>query len=263
MMQVMKTIRLRALAMLTGLLLLAGCQEVLYSDLTEADANEMLALLQLSGIDADRKREPDDSYTLLVAEGDLAYAVTVLRNSGLPREKFSSLGEVFSDTGVVGTPFEERIRFAHATNEELSHTISQIKGVDRARVHVVIPPEERFGRVTEPARASVAVFHDASFQPTAFSGRIRTLVAFAVPGLEVENVSVSFFPTPGFVVQPTGPQAPPGAVEASPVSQVVPWSGSLKGGLPLVGLGMLLVAVLAVRATMLGVRRARRGRRHG
>lgn len=254
----------RTLMLFASVILLSGCQEVLYSELTEADANEMVALLVLSGIPADREKDKDKMYSVLVDGDDIALAVTVLKNSGLPREKFASLGEIFGDPGVVGTPFEERVRFAYATNEELSHTITQIKGIETARVHVVIPPEERFGKSSEPARASVAIFHDRSFAPSEYSGRIKTMVAFAVPGLEIENVSTSFFLTPGFVVQPSielpqnqgsivAAASADGMVDAAPLSAYK----SRVMNLPWLDIGALLVAVILVRLLVLGWRRLR------
>lgn len=255
-MQWFHILRLRLLALVTGVAMLAGCQEVLYSELTEADANEMVALLVLSGIPASRERDKSLAYSVLVDEADVAVAVTVLRNSGLPREKFSSLGEVFGDTGVVGTPFEERIRFAYATNEELSHTITQIKGIESARVHVVIPAEERFGKTVEPARASVAIFHDRSFQPTDYTSKIKTLVAFAVPGLDVENVSTAFFFAPGFVIQqPQDGGAGAGAASAAgqrwPSFGFYPDAGTV---FPFLDIAMIVIALLLVRMAVLGWR---------
>ncbi|MEM6478734.1 MAG: type III secretion inner membrane ring lipoprotein SctJ [Pseudomonadota bacterium] len=239
------------LLLLCTLFALAGCQEVLYSELSEEDANEMVALLVLSGIPASRQNDAGSGYSVLVEEADIAVAVTVLKNSGLPRAKFASMGEIFGDVGVVGTPFEERVRFAYATNQELSNTISQIKGVDNARVHVVIPEKKRFGSTDEPASASVAIFHDRSFEPSSYSPRIKTLIAFAVPDLAIENISLSFFLSPGFVVQPQlEAETAPGAAMAQ--------GYNLPGGpaaFPFFGALLFLVLLFVVRLVMLAWRR--------
>lgn len=251
---ILQILRHKAVMMFAVLALVAGCKDVLYSELTEADANEMVALLVLSGVPASREKDAAGTYAVMVEETDIALAVTVLRNSGLPREKFDTLGDVFGDTGVVGTPFEERIRFAYATNQELANTITQIKGVDSARVHVVIPAEERFRTVTEPARASIAVFHDRTFEPSEYMSRIKTLVAFAVPGLELEDISLTFFLSPGFVVEPSLPAAnPDGGTAVAGASTATPY-GLGSWGIPLFGLAFILVAVILVRALTLSVR---------
>lgn len=243
------TLKHRLVVLLAAVLMLTGCKEVLYSELSEADANEMVALLVLSGIPASRERSNSLTYSVTVDEADLAVAVTVLKNSGLPREKYATFGDVFGDSGVVGTPFEERVRFAYATNEELSHTISQIKGVERARVHVVVPAEERFGKIKEPARAAVAVFHDKSFQPPLNAGQIKTLVAYSVPGLEVEAVSLSFFLAPGFVVEPNTDQVGNGTAMAQGDTTVVTRDSTT--GFPLIEILMVVVALFVLRSFVL------------
>ncbi len=250
--------KLRIATLLLAGLFLAGCQEVLYSELSEKDANEMVAQLLLSGIPAKRERDTATTYSVTVDEADLAVAVTILKNAGLPREQFASMGDIFGDSGVVGTPFEERARFAHALNEELSHTITQIKGVERAEVHVVVPPEDRFGKTSQKARASVAIFHDKSFDPTVYAGRIKTLVAFAVPNLQIEDVATAFFLTPGFVVQPTQEAlAPGGAAMATGTTGILAYSAA-GGGFPFLEVAMFIIALIIVRLGILGVRNLQR-----
>lgn len=255
-MQWLSALKPRILMLLTALMLLGGCKEVLYSQLTEADANEMMALLVLSGIPADREKDAASGYSVLVNKDDLAVAVTVLKNSGLPREQFTSIGEVFGDVGVVGTPFEERVRFTYATNQELSQTISQIKGVDSARVHVVIPPEERFGSTSEPARASVVVFHDRSFDPSVYTARIKALVSFAVSGLEIENISTTFFLSPGFVVEQAPVEPAMGTAMASGQPRYAN-SGEFLSDPLVLAIAMFLVLLLVVRMFVLGMRKLR------
>lgn len=247
----------KAFLMLAVLTMLSACKEPLYSQLTEADANEMVALLVLSGVPASREIDTGNGFSVMVEPEDLAVAVTVLRNSGLPRESFQSFGDVFGDVGVVGTPFEERIRFAHATNQELSQTISQIKGIDSARVHVVIPEKERFGATVQPARASIAIFHDRSFDPIEYSARIKALVAFAVPALEIDRISSTYFLSPGFVVEPglASAVAQPGSAMASGAAGEP--SFGIGWGMSVIGITLLLLVLLLVRVAMLGARKLR------
>lgn len=253
-MWLLHTFKLKLLALMAVLAILAGCKEALYSELTEADANEMVALLVLSGVPASREKAPSGTFTVMVEEADLPVAVTVLKNAGLPREQFASLGDIFGDVGVVGTPFEERIRYAFATNQELSRTITEIKGIENTRVHVVIPPEVRFGQSEQIARASIAVFHDSSFAPSEYSSRIKALAAYAVPGLEIENISLTFFPTTGFVVETSGLTVP--AVSGAAMANTQN-DGALRGAsweAYIFGLIIFMILILFVRLTILGLR---------
>jgi type III secretion protein J len=179
---------------LCAALALTGCKEVLYSALTENEANEMVAVLDASGISAKRERDKEGNYTLQV-EGELvAASVTVLRNAGYPKQRFKSLGDVFANEGLVGTPFEERARFMFALNEELSRTISEIDGIRSARVQVMIPAPDKYAKVTVPASASVAILFEAGYDLAPLVPNIKTLVSHAVPDLDYDDVSVAMFP---------------------------------------------------------------------
>lgn len=194
-------------------LFLMACKEPLYSSLDEIQVNEMLAVLEGAGIQSDRTRDKDGNYALNVEKDDIAAAVIVLRREGYPKRRFATLGDVFPNEGIVGTPFEERARFMFALNEELSHTISEIDGVRSARVQVMIPAPERFGDVIRPASAAVALHYERAFEPSRLVPTIKTLVEHSVPDLEYENVTVALFQAGGaqMVQPPLFSAAPAGA----------------------------------------------------
>jgi type III secretion protein J len=193
---------------------LVGCKEVLYSNLGETEVNEMVAILQAADVSSDRTVDKDGNYSLLVEKYNIGPSVVLLRGEGLPRKKFNSLGDVFSDEGIVGTPFEERARFMYALHQELSETISSIDGVRDARVHVVLPETQRFDREQKQASAAVAIHHFADFDAHALVPTIKTLLEHSVPDLAYENVSVALFSSGGARLMVT-PVSPGGTSAAS------------------------------------------------
>ncbi len=184
-----QAVRMAALLALT--LLVSGCKEPLYSNLDENQANEMIAILQAAHIAAGREGDGDGQYVVKVLPDDVGIAVTLLRARGYPRRTFTTLGDVFPDEGIVGTPFEERARFMYALNEELAHTISDIAGVRQARVQVIIPPSPRFGEQTALSTAAVAVYYEAGVELTPLVPTIKSLVAHSVPNLRYDDVEVA------------------------------------------------------------------------
>lgn len=180
-------------------LFVVGCKEVLYSDLTEIEANEMVAVLAASSVPSSRERDKDGIYALSVDETYVAEAVVLLRAEGYPKEKFQSLGDVFNSDGIIGTPFEQHARFIHAMNEELSHTLSSISGVRSAKVLTTAPVPGRYERTTPPATASVTVHYEDGFDANGNIGNFKRLVASAVPNLEYENVIVTIFKAGGII----------------------------------------------------------------
>jgi len=161
----------------------------------------MVAVLQAADVAANRSKDADGMYAILVEKTQIGAAVLLLQNEGLPRKKFANLGEIFADTGIVGTPFEERARFMHALNQELAMTISSIDGVREARVHVVLPESARFDREGKVATAAVAIYHHNDFDAQAIVPTVKTMMAHSVPELNYEEVAVSLFAAGGARLQ--------------------------------------------------------------
>jgi type III secretion protein J len=198
------TIRKLALATICCLSLV-GCKEVLFSGLEETEANEMVAVLAVAGLKAGRERDKDNIYSLLVQGEDVATATTLLRNQGYPKPKFESLGDVFSAEGIVGTPFEQQVRYIHAMNEELSKTVTSISGVKSARVFITAPPKDRYEKTAPPASASVTINYEAGFDAEAEVSKIKTIVAHSVPNLDYDDVAVALFAVSGPAIQVNQP----------------------------------------------------------
>ncbi|MEI2384487.1 type III secretion inner membrane ring lipoprotein SctJ [Breoghania sp. JC706] len=178
-------------AVLVGLCLsLGACKLDLYSGLAERDANEMLAILQANGVSADKQYMAKDGVTLLVEKDELARAIQILNQNGYPREARDSIGDVFKKSGIMSSPFEERVRFIYALAEEVSKTLSEIDGVLTARVHIVLPEDPGLGEQIKPSSAAVFIKHRIGVSLDFFVPQIRRLVANAIEGVEYENVSV-------------------------------------------------------------------------
>src|SRR5205085_3217473 len=83
------------------LVLLAGCSEQeLYGQLTERQANEMVAVLRSAGIAADKVAQ-EGHYAVVTSPRDFPVAVRTLSSQGYPREQFDNMGKVFKREGFV------------------------------------------------------------------------------------------------------------------------------------------------------------------
>src|SRR5579875_3427183 len=139
-------------------LLLAGCNTELDSNLSQPEANEIVAVLERAGIGAYRQTDPKDKTdTVFVEQGRFADAVELLNAHGLPRRHHPSIADVFKGGGLVSSPVEERARMIYAMGEELSRSLSEIDGVLDARVHIVLPDNDPMRRDTTPASAAVFI----------------------------------------------------------------------------------------------------------
>lgn len=188
----MKTAWVRG-CLLLPLLLLAACKMDLYSDLSEQDANEMLAVLLDHGINCD-KTPAKDGWTLQVNRNDMASAVTLLKSLGYPRQTYTNLGQIFEKEGLISSPREERIRFNFGKSQELSATLAQIDGVLAARVHIVLPERDPLGETTTPASASIFIKYHPDSDVTAQIPQMKHLVVNSIAHLDTQQVSVALFP---------------------------------------------------------------------
>ncbi len=180
-------------ALVVTCLLLAACNDEVYRNLNARDANEMVAVLRRHDITASRESD-GTNFKVSVPQGQLGKAVDILTRSGLPREQYRSIGEIFPGDGLIVSPFEQRARLIFAVSQELTKTIKSIAGITSARVHVVMPETE--SRAAGPGRssASVVVMHRPRVDTSELSTKIRLIVANAVPELSERDVSVAFFP---------------------------------------------------------------------
>lgn len=198
--------RLPALLVLS--LLLAGCQAEVHGNLTENDVREIVTVLRNVGIDANRSGSAEGAYSVTVERSYLAKATSELARRGLPREKFGTLGEIFASDKLVSTPFEERVRFMHALNEELAGSITRIAGVVSARVHVMVPESSPIARQVSKPRASVFIYKAPEADLNSLVPTVKGLLVNSLDGLEYENVEVALFDaanagTPELTVLPT------------------------------------------------------------
>ena len=177
-------------AIFLSALLLCGCREALYSNLSESDANEMLATLLQRGIEAKKVTSGKEGYAIEVESDDLIRSLEIIKEHSLPRAQFQSLGTVFSGQGMISSQTEEQSRLAFALAQELSATFSKIDGVLDARVHVVLVQHEQASGVTTPPSAAVFIRHTKGSPVVDMISGIKDTTARSVPGLTHDRVAV-------------------------------------------------------------------------
>ena len=175
---------------------LAVREVVTLRELTERDANEIVAVLYSSSMEATKVADPKGkSFSVEVLSADLPRAVAVLRVLGLPRSPRTNLNEVFRATGFAPTPFEERVRFLFGQAQELERTISLMEGVLQTRVHVITPDNASRRADLEHSKASVYVSYDDRYDIEGLVPRIRKLISDSVEGLAPARVEILAIPS--------------------------------------------------------------------
>ena len=171
---------------------LAGCNMTeLYAELDEQEGNEMLALLLQHNVKSEKRGGKDNMVSLHVDTDKIPIAMELLRQNGYPKDKFSTIKDLFNDDKLIATPYEDRTRYIYGLSQELADTLSRVDGVMTARVHLVIPDEDAEAQV---ASAAVFIKHNPNYDLEDDIPQIRSIVASGIDNLHYEAVNVALFP---------------------------------------------------------------------
>jgi type III secretion protein J len=177
---------LLAIALIVGLV---GCKVNLYSGVAEDEANQMIALLLLRKIPADKVMEKGGTVTLRVGEDTFVNAVEVLRQNGFPQQKRVSMGDLFPSGQLVTSPAQERAKMQLLKEQQLEGMVSAMDGVIGARVSIAQKVDES-GRPSGTPSAAIFVKYSPQFSLSNYEIQIRSLIADSVPAIVPGQITV-------------------------------------------------------------------------
>jgi flagellar M-ring protein FliF len=160
----------------------------LYGELSASSSSEVIQSLERSGV----------SYTVDNRSGLISVPSDALRQTrirlageGLPQGDSEGFDILNKEQSMGVSSFMEKARFDRALEHELSSSIASLDSVKAARVHLAVPKPSAFVRKKNKPAASVLVslYPGRELTERQLAGVVH-LVAFSVPGLEAEQVSV-------------------------------------------------------------------------
>ncbi|MFK0162971.1 flagellar basal-body MS-ring/collar protein FliF [Rhizobium sp. NPDC090279] len=161
-------------------------QETLYVGLDATDLNQISIALAEAKINF---QVGTDGTSLTVPAGMTGKARALLAERGLPSSGKAGY-ELFDNVGSLGlTSFMQEVTRVRALEGEISRTITSIAGISAARVHIVMQDVGNFRKADQKPTASVMIRASAEAARKS-APAIRHLVASAVPGLEVDDVTI-------------------------------------------------------------------------
>lgn len=160
----------------------------LFTNMEAKDAGEVAAKLKESKIQYE-VRETKQGVTILVPSKDVHGARLDLATQGLPRGNKGF--EIFDDSKLGVTEFQNKVNYLQALQGELTRTIEQIAAVDKVRVHIVLPEDSLYKKNEKPATASIMLKlrPDKKLSKKEIKG-IVNLTAHSIQGLTPENITI-------------------------------------------------------------------------
>ena len=160
----------------------------LYTNLEAKDAGDVVNSLRESGVQY-RVEEGRRGSTIFVPATQVHDVRLDLATAGLPRGNKGF--ELFDDSKLGVTEFQNKVNYLQALQGELTRTIEQIDIVQKARVHIVLPEDSLYKKNEKPATASIMLMLSPEQHLTEAEVKgIVNLVSHSVQGLTPENVTL-------------------------------------------------------------------------
>jgi len=159
----------------------------LFTNLSAEDAGEIVKKLKDSK--TPYQITPDGKGVMVPAEKVHEMRMS-LASEGLPQG--GGIGfEIFDRKNFGMTEFVQKLNYQRALQGELSRTISQINGVEQARIHLVIPEKSLFKENEKPATASIVLKmkSNRTLRDNEVQGVVH-LVASSIEGMNPDHVTV-------------------------------------------------------------------------
>ena len=160
----------------------------LFSNMETKDAGEVAAKLKELKVNYEII-ENKQGATINVAAADVHEARLQLATEGLPRGNKGF--EIFDDSKLGVTEFQNKVNYLQALQGELTRTIEQIEAVEKARVHIVMPEDSLYKKNEKPVTASIMLMLKPNVQLSKKEIKgIVNLTSKSVQGLSPENITV-------------------------------------------------------------------------
>lgn len=160
----------------------------LFTGLPDRDAAEVVTALRAAQI----PHEVDAvTGAIRVPEARAREARMQLATQGLPQTTRPGIESINENPGFGTSQFVEGARYQHALEMEIARTISELRPVREARVHLALPKPSAFTRARQPASASVMLqlYPGRQIERDQVAAIVH-LVASSIPDLATERVTV-------------------------------------------------------------------------
>ncbi|MGL4906901.1 MAG: type III secretion system inner membrane ring lipoprotein SctJ [Plesiomonas sp.] len=176
-------------------LLLTACKIDLYSSLSENDANQMLAILMLHNIDAEKQKNTAGLIDLKVEKDKFINAVETLRLYGFPRQSFTDIETLFPSNQLVTSPQQEQAKLTYLKEQQLAKMLSHIDGVIQSDVTIsTAPTADNSDNSGQPNGVAIFIKHSPEVNLNNIQIQIRNLVHETIPQVDYNAISILLQP---------------------------------------------------------------------
>lgn len=199
----------RILAAIPLIFMLSACnEENLLYNLTQEQANQVLAILQQHNISAKKDGSLKAGYTVSVGSSESTAALSIINQYQLPWAADVQIGQAFPESSLVASPNAEQARVLSLQEQRLEQSLRLITSVVNARVHVSYPSlNNDMSEKKNTSHVGVLITYKGDINDNLFISQVKTLIKNSFNDVRYEDISVVLFPAP--VIQFVAPTPVP------------------------------------------------------
>ncbi|MCX8958724.1 type III secretion system inner membrane ring lipoprotein SctJ [Erwinia psidii] len=188
--------RLRAILLLSSVIFLSACKDdALLNNLTQEQANQVLAILLQHNIAAQKNGTLKAGYSITINHADATAALSIINQYQLPRPADVQISQAFPEGSLVASPNAEQARVLSMQEQRLEQTLKVIAQVVNAKVHISYPPFDNGPGNKRPAgHVGVLISHKGDIDENTFIPQIKSLIKNSLNDIRYENIAIALFP---------------------------------------------------------------------
>lgn len=197
-----KTLRSLSAFFIIGLI--SACNnEPLLENLTQEQANQVLAILQQHNISAEKSGTRKEGYAVRVGEYENTAALSIVNQYQLPWAAEIQIGQAFPESALVASPNAEQARVISLLEQRLGQSLRLINQVVNVRVHISYPAfRNDVNNKNSINHVGILVSYKGDINENIFISQIKSLIKNSVNDVSYDNISVVLFDAPAIQYSP-------------------------------------------------------------
>ncbi|MCZ4057953.1 type III secretion inner membrane ring lipoprotein SctJ [Pantoea sp. LMR881] len=189
--------------------LITACNDnKLLDNLTQQQANQVLAILQQHNISAQKTGTLKGGYSITVGKTETTSALSVINQYQLPWQADVQIQQAFPDSSLVASPQAEHAKVISLQEQRLEQSLRIIGEVVNAKVHISYPSFEKNGNgKSYTAHVGVLITYKGDVEENIFISQIKSFIKNSIENVRYENISVVLFHAPTIQHAPPMPAA--------------------------------------------------------
>jgi type III secretion system YscJ/HrcJ family lipoprotein len=190
--------RLASLSLLPAVLLLAACHDQqLLRNLSEQQANEVVAVLQAHDLSVHKEDLGKTGFVVDVGQTDFPAAVDLLEKYNLPSQARVEIAQSFPADALVASPQAEQARLLSAVEQRLEQNLAAMDNVVSARVQVSYPLQASMSGKPETAmHAAVLITYRNEVNHDVLVSEVKRFIKNSFANIDYDNISVILYQAP-------------------------------------------------------------------